>query len=184
MRATREQIVDAAAEVFAAGGWHGATLAQVGARLGLSKSAVLYHFASKDVLLDEVLRPVAEETQAFVDGFAAPPEGLDGRMDLLCRLMVIYTGHHAACLALQNDRLLWSHGTTGRAMQGTYVGLVALLTGPGADGLLRAHAVLGLAFRAVTTGLDMAGPVRQVDSPAGRLSLGICADVLRERDAA
>ena len=185
MRATREQIVAAAAVTFAAGGWHGATLAHVGEQLGLSKSAVLYHFDSKDHLLDEVLRPVAEETQAFVETYSAPPSGLEGRMDLLARLMTIYAGHHDACLALQNDRLLWKHGTTGQAMHGTYAALVVLLTGPGDGAGLRAHAVLALAFRAVTTGIDMAGPVRDLDSPEGRQSLRICADVLGGRpDAA
>jgi AcrR family transcriptional regulator len=179
MRATREQIVESAALTFADGGWHGATLADVGARLGLSKSAVLYHFASKDVLLDEVLRPVAEETGAFAASYDAPPVGLEARMELLTRLMAIYAGHHAACIALQNDRLLWSHGATGRAMRETYVALVGLLTGDRDDeARLRAHAALAMAFRAVTTGLDMAGAVRDVDSPEGRLARRICADVL------
>ena len=178
MRATRDEIVQAAAMTFAAGGWYGAKLADVGERLGLSKSAVLYHFPSKDLLLDEVLRPVAEETQAYVDGFDRPPPDPAARMALLSGLMTIYARHHDACLALQNDRLLWSHGTTGQAMRGTYASLVVLLTGAGEDGALRAHTVLALAFRAVTTGLDMAGPVRELDSREGRQSLRICEDVL------
>jgi AcrR family transcriptional regulator len=178
-RATREDIVVAAAATFAEGGWHGATLASVGARLGLSKSAVLYHFDSKDALLDEVLRPVSDETQAFVASYDAPPEGLDARMDLLSRLMTIYAGHHTACLALQNDRLLWSHGATGRAMYGTYATMVDLLAGSGdEDARLRAHTALALGFRVVTTGLDMSGPILDLESPEGQRSLRICADVL------
>ena len=179
VRATREEIIAAAAATFAEGGWHGATLARVGARLGLSKSAVLYHFDSKDLLLDEVLRPVAEETQAFVEGYGEPPGDREGRVELLAHLTTIYASHHAACLALQNDRLLWSHGSTGRAMHGTYGRLVDLLAGDGDhDARVRAHTVLAVAFRAVTTGLDMAGAVRDVDSPAGRQALRICGDVL------
>ena len=179
MRATREQIIDAAAHTFAESGWHGATLSRVGERLGLSKSAVLYHFTSKDQLLDEVLRPVATESQEYVDGFAAPPSGHPARMELLAGLMTLYAGHHQACLALQNDRLLWTHGATGAGMRGTYVGLVDLLTGDGGDDArIRSHAVLALSFRAVTTGLDMAALVTDVGSPAGRQALRICADVL------
>ena len=179
MRATREQIIEAAAGSFADGGWHGATLAKVGDRLGISKSAVLYHFASKGQLLDEVLAPVAAASQEFVDGFGAPPAAHEDRMDLVSRLMTLYIAHHAACLALQNDRLLWTHGSTGLAMQGTYATLVDLLVG-GRDGdaRLRSHAVLSLSFRSVTTGLDLSEPVRDVASPAGLQALRICADVL------
>lgn len=179
MRATPEQITAAAAVAFAEGGWHGATLADVGSRLGLSKSAVLYHFASKELLLDEVLRPVAEETRAYAAGFSEPPADLAARMALLRGLMEIYARHHDASLALQNDRLLWRHGATGADMFRTYAVLVDLLTGPrGDEARLRSHTVLALAFRAVTTGLDMAGPVRDLDSDEGRRSLAICADVV------
>ena len=178
-RATREDIVSAAAATFAEGGWHGATLANVGARLGLSKSAVLYHFDSKDSLLDEVLRPVAEDTRAFADGFAAPPEGPEARMELLCGAMQIYGRHFEASLALRNDRLLWSHSPVGRAVYGTYGRLVDLLSGTGdAEARLRAHTALVLGFRAVTTGIDMTAPVRDLESPEGQHTLRICADVL------
>ena len=180
MRATRDQIVHAAAETFAASGYHGATLLKVGQRLGISKSAVLYHFDSKDHLLDEVLRPLAEDTRAFVASYAAPLDSVDGRLDLVARLMTMYAGHYDAVLAIHNDRLLWTHGTVAAGMQLTYGALVDLLAGSDGDPVarLRAHAALALSFRAITSGIDLTGPVRDVTDPDGELVLRICADVL------
>jgi AcrR family transcriptional regulator len=180
MRATREQIVQAAAQAFAESGYHGATLLKVGQRLGISKSAVLYHFASKDHLLDEVLRPLAEETQDFVASYAGPPATAADRLDLVSRLMTLYAGHYDAVLAIHNDRLLWTHGTVARGMRLTYGALVDLLSGSAGDPVtrLRAHAALALSFRAITSGIDLTGPVRDVTAPDGALALRICADVL------
>jgi AcrR family transcriptional regulator len=52
----RQEILTAALEVFAARGYHGASLAAVAERVGLTQQGVLHYFPSKDVLLREVLR--------------------------------------------------------------------------------------------------------------------------------
>lgn len=51
----RAAIVDAAIEVFAARGFRGGALAEVGKRVGVSPAAVLYHFGSKEALLLAVI---------------------------------------------------------------------------------------------------------------------------------
>jgi AcrR family transcriptional regulator len=52
----RQEILTAALEVFAERGYHGASLAAVAERVGLTQQGVLHYFPSKDVLLREVLR--------------------------------------------------------------------------------------------------------------------------------
>ena len=47
---TREQLLDAAATVFAERGFHAATLDEIGQTAGFSKGAVYSNFASKDDL--------------------------------------------------------------------------------------------------------------------------------------
>ncbi|WP_431278389.1 TetR/AcrR family transcriptional regulator [Leifsonia poae] len=54
-RARRMQIIDDAMALFAAGGFTATSLQEIAERVGVSKSALLYHFRSKDELLLAVL---------------------------------------------------------------------------------------------------------------------------------
>lgn len=52
----REQILDVAAEAFAASGYRGTSLAEVAARVGVSQPGLLHHFPTKDALILAVLQ--------------------------------------------------------------------------------------------------------------------------------
>ncbi len=52
---TAERIVDAALASFAARGYEATSLDALAAGLGLTKQAILYHFASKELLLEAVI---------------------------------------------------------------------------------------------------------------------------------
>jgi AcrR family transcriptional regulator len=58
---TRTQLLDAAGRVFAAGGYHGATLDDVAAAAGLTKGAVYYNFSSKEDLFLALLQDRLEQ---------------------------------------------------------------------------------------------------------------------------
>jgi AcrR family transcriptional regulator len=53
--ARRKALVVAAAELFAESGYHATRLADVGARAGIGRPAVLHHFESKEALVHAVL---------------------------------------------------------------------------------------------------------------------------------
>ncbi|MBU2076311.1 MAG: TetR/AcrR family transcriptional regulator, partial [Actinobacteria bacterium] len=55
MTTRREQILGTAAELFAARGFHGVSVADLGAACGISGPALYKHFASKDAVLAEML---------------------------------------------------------------------------------------------------------------------------------
>ncbi len=57
----RQQILAAAAELFAARGFHGVSVGDVGAACGISGPALYRHFASKDAMLAEMLVSISEE---------------------------------------------------------------------------------------------------------------------------
>jgi len=68
----REQIVAAAAAVFAARGYDGASLRQIAADAGISPAALLRHFASKEDLLAAVLEWWARASTVITnDGLAS-----------------------------------------------------------------------------------------------------------------
>lgn len=61
MTSRRAQILDIAAELFAQRGFHGASVADLGAACGISGPALYKHFASKDAVLAEMLVSISEE---------------------------------------------------------------------------------------------------------------------------
>ena len=60
----REQILATAAELFAARGFHGVSVVDIGAACGISGPALYKHFASKDAVLAEMLIEISERLLA------------------------------------------------------------------------------------------------------------------------
>ena len=60
----RDQILATAAELFAARGFHGVSVADLGAACGVSGPAIYKHFASKDAVLAEMLVSISQELLA------------------------------------------------------------------------------------------------------------------------
>ncbi|MBZ5735622.1 TetR/AcrR family transcriptional regulator [Nocardioides sp. TRM66260-LWL] len=60
----REQILQIAADLFARRGFHGVSVADLGAACGISGPALYKHFASKDALLAEMLEEISERLLA------------------------------------------------------------------------------------------------------------------------
>jgi AcrR family transcriptional regulator len=56
----REQILATAADLFAARGFHGVSVVDLGAACGISGPALYKHFASKDAVLAEMLVTISE----------------------------------------------------------------------------------------------------------------------------
>ncbi len=61
MSGRREQILDTAAAMFAERGFHGVSVADLGAACGISGPALYKHFPSKDAMLAEMLVSISEE---------------------------------------------------------------------------------------------------------------------------
>ncbi len=58
--ARRDEILSTAAELFAARGFHGVSVADIGAACGISGPALYKHFSSKDAVLAEMLVEISE----------------------------------------------------------------------------------------------------------------------------
>ena len=71
----RAQILEIAAELFAARGFHGVSVADLGTACGISGPALYKHFASKDAVLAEMLVSISEQLLAVGrDRVAAAPD--------------------------------------------------------------------------------------------------------------
>ncbi len=83
-RVSREEVLRAAREAFAERGFDGTTLAAIGARVGLSPSALLRHAPTKEALFSAAMSAPAEELPPIE--FLARAEGREDPARLLRRL--------------------------------------------------------------------------------------------------
>lgn len=81
----RDQILATAAELFAARGFHGVSVADLGAACGISGPALYKHFVSKDAVLAEMLVSISHELLAVgrerVEGAPDAAAALAGLVD-------------------------------------------------------------------------------------------------------
>jgi AcrR family transcriptional regulator len=64
--ARRAQIVQAAIDTIAEVGFARATLSRIGARIGISKGLIGYHFAGKDDLIKQVVLEILDQGKAYM----------------------------------------------------------------------------------------------------------------------
>lgn len=74
--AARERILDAFAELLIDQGERAATLDAVAASAGVSKGGLLYHFGSKDALVDGLIERLVQMNEADTARMVAAPEGV------------------------------------------------------------------------------------------------------------
>jgi AcrR family transcriptional regulator len=68
----REEIIDAAIDVFAESGYHDAGVADIAKRVGIGHSTFYRHFGNKRAILDEVVNTVIERSMAALAAENAP----------------------------------------------------------------------------------------------------------------
>ncbi len=151
--ARRDQILAAAAHLFAARGFHGVTIEELGEAVGVSGPAVYKHFASKDAVLGELLVGVSRE---LLVGGTLVVERARGARRALEGLVAFHTDFAlvGADLIRVQDRdlanLSASPAHQVRTLQREYVEVWVDVLGRGrprvapAEARVRAHAVFGL----------------------------------------
>ncbi|WP_320783281.1 helix-turn-helix domain-containing protein [Streptomyces sp. CRN 30] len=72
--AMRGQILESALRLFAVHGFRGTSLQDIASDAGCSKASLLYHFASKETILTELLTPARDAVATLLDRVA----GLEG----------------------------------------------------------------------------------------------------------
>jgi AcrR family transcriptional regulator len=98
----REQILAVAAELFAEKGFHGVSIAELGAACGFTGPALYRHFRSKDAVLAEMLVSISDELLAVgrqrVREAADPEEALHCLVDW----HVTFALEHRALIVVQD----------------------------------------------------------------------------------
>ncbi|MEU5260218.1 TetR/AcrR family transcriptional regulator [Amycolatopsis sp. NPDC021455] len=149
----REQILSAAAELFAHHGFHGVGIDDIGAAVGISGPALYRHFRSKDAILGEMLNSIS---RYLLDGgtrWAARPGDADNRLAGLVAFHVGFALSHPALITVQERNLANltdADRKQVRALQRQYVEVWVRVIREAVPGLgelearSAAHAVFGL----------------------------------------
>lgn len=87
MSRTRDDVISAAGRLFAERGYHGTSMRDLGAELGLQGSSLYSHISSKEDLLVEVVERAAELFEA------SSAAALDGSDDPTDQLRALIDGH-------------------------------------------------------------------------------------------
>ena len=102
MTSRREQILDIAAGLFARRGFHGVSVAELGAACGISGPALYKHFPSKDAVLAEMLVSISERLLA--EGTSRVQTAPDARaaIEALVEWHIEFALTHRALIVVQD----------------------------------------------------------------------------------
>ena len=148
----RAQIRAAAARLFAARGFHGVSIEDIGVSCGISGPAVYRHFPSKDALLADLLVGISEHLLAGGRREAAQAQDPDDALRRLIAFHLDFSLGNPDLIRVQDRDLanLGDQGRRVRRLQRSYVDVwtrVLLEAVPGLpepSARARAHAVFGL----------------------------------------
>jgi AcrR family transcriptional regulator len=98
----RQQILDIAAELFAARGFHGVSVAELGSACGISGPALYKHFESKDAMLAEMLVTISETLLAEGRNRVAHAGGPREALEALVEWHIEFAIDHRALIVVQD----------------------------------------------------------------------------------
>jgi AcrR family transcriptional regulator len=180
----RDQILATAADLFAARGFHGVSVADLGAACGISGPALYKHFPSKQAMLAEMLVSISEELLRVGRERVAAAGDPDGALEGLVDWHVDFALRHRPLIVVQDrdwESLPADARERVRSLQREYVDLWAaqLRLRDGDDGRLdlptaraMAHAAFGLINSTPHSGLL---PDEEMRGVLSRMALGALA---------
>jgi len=138
---TRQEILNAATRLFSDYGYRGTSLADIAHEIGYSKASVLYHFASKEALLAELIAPAAADLQALLARASAlPPE--QARRSAIEDYADLTVTYKEAVAVLQTEEPLLLQDPHFHAIGVLYERLVRVLQGEDPNAEARVAAIM------------------------------------------
>lgn len=102
----REELRQVALELFATDGYAATSLQQIADHAGYAKSNVLYHFRSKEAVLDAAIGPAVDAIDRLVDEFVASGQSDAARGAFIGRFVDVLFEHRLAISVFVNQGLL------------------------------------------------------------------------------
>jgi AcrR family transcriptional regulator len=180
----RDEILRVAAELFAARGFHGVSVAEIGAACGISGPALYKHFPSKDAILAAMLVSISEELLEVGRARAEAAAGPEDAVRALVGWHVDFALRHRPLIVVQDrdwESLPPDARERVRALQREYVDVWAdrlRAVRPGLDrdrARAMAHAAFGLINSTPHSGLLPDPPMGDLLRDMADAALGVGA---------
>ena len=178
----REQLLATAAELFAARGFHGVSVAELGRACGISGPALYKHFPSKDAILAEMLVSISEELLGVGRERVGSAPDATGAVAALIDWHVDFALRHRALIVVQDrdwESLPGQARERVRSLQREYVDVWAtelrqVHVGLGVDrARAMAHVAFGLINSTPHSGLLPDDQMRDLLRQMARDALGV-----------
>ena len=101
----RVEILDAAARLFAARGFHGVSIEDIGGAVGVSGPALYRHFSGKDALLAEMLLGISSRLREAAVAVATAPGGPGETLDALLDMQIRFAIEQPALITVHDREL-------------------------------------------------------------------------------
>ncbi|MCF6474763.1 TetR/AcrR family transcriptional regulator [Nonomuraea sp. MG754425] len=104
-RNRRAEILEAAARLFAARGFHGVSIEDIGGAVGVSGPALYRHFDGKEALLAELLLDVSSRLRESAARVVTVAAGPDETLDALLDVQIAFTTEQPALITVHDREL-------------------------------------------------------------------------------
>ncbi|MEV6872381.1 TetR family transcriptional regulator [Amycolatopsis sp. NPDC051128] len=140
---TRARILRAALEEFAARGYHATSVRELAERVGVTKTAVLYHFPGKADIVTALAEPMLAE---FETALAKAAEAADARRAAIEGLLDVWLAHRYLLRMNLRDLGLTASAEAFERFRDGMLQANALVAGPDADFAGRVRAAQAIAM--------------------------------------
>lgn len=148
-RDTRAQILAVATELFARHGYQRTSLRQIADRLGVTKAAVLYHFAAKPDILAALIEPMLDDLDATLSGIEAdadPDDPTSARWPTIEGMLDVLLAHRQAMRMASHDLAPLANDPAFHRFSNALTTAHRLVAGPDPDLACRVRAVQAIAL--------------------------------------
>ncbi|WP_067827228.1 TetR family transcriptional regulator [Nocardia inohanensis] len=130
---SRARILATALDLFAERGFHAVSVREIAADVGLTKTAVLYHFPSKTDIVAALAEPLLADSEALLASVRELPSAEARRWGLVSGLLDVWFTHSQLLRMHMQDEALSSDNTTYLRLRDFALAAQDLIAGPGAD---------------------------------------------------
>jgi AcrR family transcriptional regulator len=162
---TRTRILDIARDLITTQGYGSTSIADIAEKLGTSKSALYYHFKSKEEILDAILAEPLAALAELTDKAAADQPGKHAE-EVLAAMIDFVSGPCSCLAAFENDPSILHQWAQRNNLLDKEEILITSLVGPKPNTakIIRARAALAVAKQGTTAALAMGNGVLSKDA--------------------
>ncbi|MFI7667416.1 TetR family transcriptional regulator [Nocardia sp. NPDC049526] len=137
---SRARILQTALDLFADRGYHTVSVREIAERVGLTKTAVLYHFPSKSDIVAALVEPLLVDSEAVLEAAARGRDARARRWSVVAGLLEVWLSHGQLLRMQMQDQALSADEATFARLRTIALSAQELIAGPRADFTTRVRA--------------------------------------------